>query len=335
MKFIDLRSDTVTQPTEAMRRAMYEAAVGDDVYEDDPTVNELQEVAAHLLGKEATMGNQLAVMTHTLRADEIILSAESHIAVNEGGGLGALSGVVSRQLTFPGHLPSAAMIEKAIRAPGNVHSPRTGLIALENPLSQGIVVPLETMREIDEVAHRHGVPVHLDGARLFHAATVLGCEVREITQYCDSVMTCLSKGLCAPIGSMLAGSREFIDLAKRNRKILGGGLRQAGVLAAPGLIALREMTGRLAEDHATAAHLAARLDAMDGVTVDFSKRDINMVFVTIDRPQAWLDALPGKLLERGVKIGGYKDSGLRFVTSHEVTLAQIDTACDLLQALLA
>lgn len=341
MKYIDLRSDTVTHPTEAMRRAMCEAVVGDDVYGDDPTVNELQALAAGMLGKEAalfvpsgTMGNQLAVMTHTRRGEEIILADDSHIAYHEGGGAAALSGVMTRQLHYENHLPSAESVAAAIRPAGNLHYPRTGLIALENPLAMGMVVPLETMAEIHALAQSRGIPIHLDGARIFNAATALGVEAREIAQYCDSVMFCLSKGLCAPVGSILAGSAAFIGQALRNRKIMGGGMRQAGVLAAPGLLALREMTRRLAEDHQNAARLAGKLNALDGVTVDLSLRDINMVFFTVDRDDAWRDALADRMLERGVRMGGPEDGVFRWVTSHEVTARDVDAAVGALAGLL-
>ena len=236
MNFIDFRSDTVTHPTPAMRQAMFEAAVGDDVYQDDPTTNELERLAAEMLGMEAalfvpsgTMGNQLAVMTHTRRGDEAIVSIGCHIFEHEVGAASVLSGVTLHPLTFPNGVYDAAMIEGAIRS-DDIHEPPTTLICLENALANGRVVPVETMREIREMANAHGIAVHMDGARLFNAATALGVDVKELTACVDSVSCCLSKGLCAPVGSVLCGSAEFIARARRNRKLLGGGMRQTGIL---------------------------------------------------------------------------------------------------------
>ena len=255
MRYIDLRSDTVTQPTEEMRQAMLEAPVGDDVYMDDPTVNRLEEEGARILGKEAalylssgTQSNQVAVMTWCKRGDEIIVSDGCHIYEHEVGAVAVLAGANMRTLHFEGGIPDASMIEKSIRGV-DIHFPETTLICMENALSNGRVVPLSVMKEVYQVGQRHHIPVHLDGARVFNAAASLGVDVKEITQYADSVSCCLSKGLCAPIGTLLAGSREFIQRARKNRKMLGGGMRQAGVIAAPALIALTKMPARLKEDH--------------------------------------------------------------------------------------
>lgn len=331
MKFIDLRSDTVTLPTPEMRQAMFDADLGDDVYGDDPTVNELQTVAAAMLGKEAalfvpsgTMGNQLAVLSHTSRGQEIILSDESHIALHEGGGAALLSGVMTRSLHFPDGRPVPAQIRAAIREHGNVHFPHTGLIALEQPLAIGKLVPLSTLGEIYTMAREQGIPVHFDGARIFNAAVAMGVEVTEITQHCDSVMACLSKGLCSPVGSVLAGSREFIDIAIRYRKILGGGMRQAGVLAAAGLISLRQMVARLSEDHSNAKYMAEQLQKLPDISIDPATVEINMVFFAIHRPTAWISALPAAMMEVGIKINECEDGMFRFVTSNEVTREDID-----------
>ena len=258
MRYIDFRSDTVTMPTEEMRQAMASAEVGDDVYQDDPTTNGLEELAASMLGKEkamfissGTMGNQLAIMGQTKKGDEIIVSADSHIVTSEAGATALLSGANMCALHFEKTIPDAKSIEAAIRGK-NVHYPDTALICLENALANGMVVPVERMKEIYEVAKKHNIKVHLDGARLFNAAVALGVPVTELTQYCDTVTCCLSKGLCAPIGAMLAGSAEFIDAARRYRKILGGGMRQTGILAAAGIIALEKMTKRLHIDHENA-----------------------------------------------------------------------------------
>jgi threonine aldolase len=230
-------------------------------------------------------------MTHTRRADEVILSADAHTAVHESGGAAALSGVLLRTLHFDGYMPDKARIAAAVR-PDDLHCPRTGVILLENPLSAGRVVPLDTMREIYDFARDKGIPLHLDGARIFNAAAALGCAASDIAQYADSVMFCLSKGLCAPIGSILAGSKDFIKQALRNRKMLGGGMRQTGVLAAPGLIALLEMPRRLPEDHRQRFLLAERLDAIDGVWFLREQLDINWYSPGFPMRRGCSDAFP-------------------------------------------
>ncbi|MEI3424497.1 MAG: threonine aldolase family protein [Christensenellales bacterium] len=259
MHYIDLRSDTVTQPTLAMRAAMAAAEVGDDVYGDDPTMNELEALAAQTLGKEAamfatsgTMGNQIGIMSQTRRGDEIIAGAESHIVMHEVGAAAVLSGVNVRQIDYPNCIPVPEMIAARIR-PDDIHEPPTALICLENALANGRVVPLETMAEIRKIADAHSLPVHLDGARVFNAATALGVDVKEITKYADTVSCCLSKGLCAPVGAVLAGPKATIERARKCRKMLGGGMRQCGILGAAGIIALKDMTKRLGEDHANAS----------------------------------------------------------------------------------
>jgi threonine aldolase len=332
MRYIDLRSDTVTQPTEAMRQAMAKAEVGDDVYRDDPTVIRLEELAAQMLGKESalfvasgTMGNQLCLMTHTSRGDEVILGDEGHIFVHEVGAAAVLSGVTLRQLKFPGGIPDAAMIERAIRSE-DIHEPPTSLICMENALSNGRVVKEETMAEVYATAKRHGIPVHLDGARLFNAAAALDVDVRALTQYTDSVSCCLSKGLCAPVGTVIAGPRAFIERARKYRKMLGGGMRQAGILAAAGILALTDMTKRLKEDHENARYMAELLQSIDGVTVDMPAVQINMVFFEADRPQQLLDAVQARMLERGVKINGASGREFRFVTSNDVSRADVEYA---------
>ncbi|MBQ2326262.1 MAG: threonine aldolase family protein [Clostridia bacterium] len=330
MKFIDFRSDTVTHPTEEMRAAMAAAIVGDDVYEDDPTTNELEALAAKMLGKEkalfissGTMGNQLAIMGQTKKGDEIIVSADSHIVTHEAGATALLSGANVCSLYFENTVPDAKIIEKSIRTK-NVHHPDTTLICLENALANGHVVSLERMAEIREVSKKHNIPVHLDGARLFNAAVALGVDVKEITQYCDTVTCCLSKGLCAPVGAILAGSAEFIERSRRNRKILGGGMRQTGVLAAAGIIALEKMTKRLHEDHANAKYLAQKLSEVPYIHCDPEAVEINMVFCTFDQPEEKIAAMAGKLLEKNIKVGGYEGGPVRFVTNNDITREHID-----------
>ena len=327
MKYIDLRSDTVTKPTPAMRKAMAEAEVGDDVYGEDPTMNELEKLAAEMVGKEAalfvtsgTQGNQVAVMTHTRRGDEVILESESHIYYYEVGAMATLSAVQAR--TVPGRLGAMDPddVRAAIRSE-NIHFPRTSLICLENTHNRagGTVLPLDNMKEIYEIAKRAGLSVHLDGARLFNAATALGVDPKEITKYCDSVMFCLSKGLCAPVGSILAGDSAWIKRAWKNRKMLGGGLRQAGVLAAAGIVALKEMTLRLAEDHANARLLAEGFARIPGLAVDMQRVQTNMVMVDVAGLGVTGQQFSDALLERGVKANPMRPTVLRFVTHNDVS----------------
>ena len=334
-KWIDLRSDTVTQPTQEMREAMYRAQVGDDVYGDDPTMNELERKAAEMLGKEAalfmasgTMGNAVAVMSHIQRGNEVILSDTAHIVAHEVGGAAVLSQAFIRTLHFKDGLFDAEQIRAAIRDRSNIHYPYTGLICVEEPLATGKVVPLERLQQVYKMAKEENIPVHMDGARIFNAATALGVDVKEIAACTDSVMFCLSKGLCAPVGSMLVGSKEYIERARRNRKMLGGGMRQCGFLAAAGLIALEVMTKRLQEDHDNAKYMAQRLQKMPGVTLDMNSVEINMVFFKLDAPKEVIDSLPEKMLEAGVKINGIEDGEFRFVTTHDISREDIDRALD-------
>lgn len=334
-KWIDLRSDTVTQPTQEMREAMYRAQVGDDVYGDDPTMNELERKAAEMLGKEAalfmasgTMGNAVAVMSHIQRGNEVILSDTAHIVAHEVGGAAVLSQAFIRTLHFKDGLFDAEQIRAAIRDRSNIHYPYTGLICVEEPLATGKVVPLERLQQVYQMAKEENIPVHMDGARIFNAATALGVDVKEIAACTDSVMFCLSKGLCAPVGSMLVGSKEYIERARRNRKMLGGGMRQCGFLAVAGLIALEVMTKRLQEDHDNAKYMAQRLQKMPGVTLDMNSVEINMVFFKLDAPKEVIDSLPEKMLEAGVKINGIEDGEFRFVTTHDTSREDIDRALD-------
>lgn len=246
MKFIDLRSDTVTQPTLEMREAMYKAAVGDDVYEDDPTIKKLEELAAEKVGKEAalfvvsgTMANQVAIMTHTKFGDEIIVGANSHIVQHEVGAAARLSGVSYAIVDNEDNRIYKKDVLDKIRTE-DIHYPETGLLCLENALSDGTVLSLEEMKELYQTASERNIPVHLDGARLFNAALYLGVDPKEICKYTDSVMFCLSKGLASPVGSVLCGSKDFIKKARKMRKLLGGGMRQAGVLAACGIVSLEK-----------------------------------------------------------------------------------------------
>lgn len=322
MNFIDLRSDTVTKPTEKMREAMYKAEVGDDVYRDDPTMLELEDKAAKKLGKEAalfvpsgTMGNQVAVLTHTQRGDEIILEEDSHIFVNEVGGIAILAGVQARTLKGVSGALNAEEVEKAIRD-YNIHYPSTSLICMENTHNKagGKVIPLDKMKAVYEVGKKHGIPIHLDGARIFNASTYLNVDVKEITQYADSINVCLSKGLCAPIGSILVGSKEFIDKARKNRKLLGGGMRQAGILAAAGIIALDEMTLRLQEDHENAKVLARGLAEIPGIKIDADGIETNIIMLDVSGMGLNGNQLAEALKKKNILINGSKSGGIRFVT---------------------
>lgn len=289
MKFIDFRSDTVTQPTKKMREAMYNASVGDDVYGDDITVQELESLAAEIVGKEAalfvpsgTFGNQLCIFTHCERGDEIILGRDCHILRYECGALSVIAGVQSVSLSTKQGLLDVQDIENAIRSPfdsiSKVHQPKTRLLCLENALGCGRVVPLESMEKFFNLAKKNNLNVHLDGARLFNAAASLNCEAKEITKYCDSVMFCLSKGLCSPIGSIIAGSHKFIQEARFKRKLMGGGLRQVGVLAACGLISLKDHVKLLADDHKIAKFLCEKLIEIKEIEVVPEDVQINFVF---------------------------------------------------------
>jgi threonine aldolase len=340
LRYIDFRSDTVTMPTEEMRRAMAEAVVGDDVYGDDPTVIELESLAAEMMGKEAamfvpsgTMGNQLAVMTHTKRGDEIIVEESCHIVVHEVGAVAVLSGVNVKTVKGTNSIMDPHDVEAAIREE-DLHHPETSLVCMENALSNGRVVPLETMKQIYDIAKKHNLAVHLDGARIFNAAAHLNVAAKEIAAYTDTVMFCLSKGLCAPIGSMLAGSKSFIAKAKKNRKLIGGGMRQSGILAAAGLIALKDMTKRLHIDHANARYLADKLDELPGVKVDQESIHINMVFFTIDNLKLSDAEFINKLFEKGIKANGAYRGELRFVTNNDVTKEDIDYTINCIKELL-
>lgn len=327
MRYIDLRSDTVTEPTKEMRDAMYNAIVGDDVYGDDPTMVELEKYAARLVGKEAalfvpsgTFGNQLSLFTHCKRGNEVILGDDCHIVMHEVGAASVIAGVQLRTLLSNKGEIDPTEVEKRIRKEDeDLHYPGTGLICVENAHSNGRVISLENMKEIYSVAQRNNVPVHLDGARLFNAATYLEVEPSEITQYCDSVMFCLSKGLCAPVGSILAGSKEFIDRARKKRKLMGGGLRQAGILAAAGLIALRDMREGLKEDHKNALLLGEELSKIDGIQVRQEDIHINMVFFSMKDTGCSSEKLVSGLYEKGIKINGEENGEVRFVTNHWVT----------------
>lgn len=341
MRFIDLRSDTVTQPTEAMRQAMLSAQVGDDVYGEDTEINALEALSAKVTGKEAalfvpsgTMGNQLAIMSHTRRGDEIIAGAWSHVVHHEVGAAAILSTVSTRVVDNPDHIIYPADVLKAMRSE-DIHEPRTSLLCLENALANGDVVPVDILRETYHTAKNLNLKVHMDGARLFNAAVSLETDVKEIAACTDSVMFCLSKGLCAPVGSMLCGSKAFIARARKNRKVLGGGMRQAGFLAAAGRIALETMTQRLQEDHDNARYLAEALAALPEIKLDLDRVKINMVFFTIEQKGFCSDDFSRYLLRNGVKNTGYMQGEMRLVTHYGLTRQDLDTVIELIKAYFA
>lgn len=335
MRYIDLRSDTVTMPTQAMRDAMYNAEVGDDVFADDPSINELEALAADILGKEdallvtsGTQGNMVSIMAQTRRGDAVILGNGCHIAGHEAGTYAMLAGVSA---VFPEDdkgIMRPESIRSLIRDDSELQEARTGLICVENAHSNGNVVPVEVMAQIYGIARENGVPVHLDGARIFNAAAFLGVGVKEITQYCDSVMCCMSKGLCAPVGSVVAGSREFVKRARKLRKALGGGMRQAGFIAEAGKLALTEMTKRLQEDHDNARYLAEKLKELQGVSLDIDSVKINMVYFKADWPKELIDTLPAKMLEKQIKILPPYCGEFRFVTNYDVSREDCDFVID-------
>lgn len=343
MQYIDLRSDTVTQPTQAMRDAMATAVVGDDVFEDDPTLKELEAYAAERLGKEAALfvtsgmqGNACALMAHTRRGDCVIIDPHSHIAEHEAGSYGQLAGVSLRYPQTVNGTMEPTSVRACLTDDSDVQVAPATLVVVENAHSSGAVVSLDNMREIYQIAHEQGASVHLDGARLFNAATALGiADVRELTQYCDTVMCCLSKGLCAPVGSVLAGPKDLIWRARRARRILGGGMRQGGFLAAAGLVALRDMTGRLQEDHDNAKFLASALDSIDGVQVFHDRLDIDMVFFTTDWDEEKAARYPAYMLEHGAKVTGCMGGEYRMVCHHGISRADCEQTAALVRAFAA
>ena len=332
-KKIDLRSDTVTLPTDEMRDAMSNAEVGDDVYQEDPTVNQLEELAANKLGKEAalfvpsgTMGNLIAVLTHCQRGDEVVLEMDSHIYYYEVGGMSAVAGVIPWLIVGDKGIPDPQGIKRALRDK-NLHYPKTTLICLENTHNRagGTIIPPKVTEEICQLAHQRNIAVHLDGARIFNAAIALDVEPALLTKNVDSVMFCLSKGLSAPVGSILAGSKEFIQRARKNRKMLGGGMRQAGILAAAGIIAIENMVERLEEDHKNAQILGEGLTDMNGIKVDLETIPTNMVY--FDLQGSGMDTyqfLP-KLAEYNILGSPRPPSKVRLVTHYGISEDDIYT----------
>ena len=334
MAIIDLRSDTVTKPTPAMRQAMINADVGDDVYGEDPTVNRLETMAAALLGKEAglfvptgVMGNQLSIRLHTQPGDEVLVESSAHIIRYEGGSASSLSGV---QLScVPGRrgLLSADDVETAIRQP-DLHTPPTTLLCLEQThnMGGGSVYPLKTMQQIAAIARQHGLLLHLDGARLFHAVVKTGVAAADYAGLFDTVSFCLSKGLGAPVGSIIVSDTERIQKLRRLRKVFGGGMRQVGILAAAGIYALEHHITRLAEDHKHAQYLATLLQTIPGVEVDVEAVETNIVNFQAPRSNKPTDMLLSDCREAGVLLNTVGDRAFRVVTHLDVSREDMDAA---------
>jgi threonine aldolase len=340
---IDLRSDTVTRPTPAMRRAMAQAEVGDDVYREDPTVNRLQDRAAETFNREAalfvpsgTMGNQTALKLRTRPGQEVICEARAHIFNYEMGMLGAFSGIVPRTVLAEDGIMTWAQIEPLIRGRSDHHSV-TGLIEIENTsnIAGGSVYPLAVSDEICDRAHQRGLPVHLDGARIFNAGVALGRSVVELTRKFDSIMFCLSKGLGAPVGSMVVGSKDFIDEARLVRKMLGGGMRQAGILAAAGLVALEESPERLHIDHENARLLAEGLAEIPEVKIDPAKVKTNILFFDVSASGFTAQEVSKRLAAQGVLANGLGPATIRMVTHFDVDRAGCERALSVLRDVLA
>lgn len=336
MNYIDLRSDTVTRPTPAMREAMAKADVGDDVYAEDPTINRLQDMAAARMDKEAalfvpsgTMGNLASILAHCQRGDEVMLGDKSHTFLYEAGGISAVGGIHSRQLP---NQPDGSLLlsdlEAGLRGPDS-HFPPSRLICLENTHNRcgGTYQTPDYFKQVGEFAHARGLRVHLDGARIFNACIAQRVDVTEFTRHVDSLTFCLSKGLAAPVGSLICGTREFIQRVHRARKVLGGGMRQAGILAAAGIVALETMVERLSEDHARARALAERLGRVQGLVIEMGGPATNMLFLSLaDSVPMSAKEVAEKLKVRGVLVGVVGARQFRLVTHYEITDLGVEQA---------
>lgn len=339
MPVIDLRSDTVTKPTEEMRAAMAQAEVGDDVMGEDPTVNRLEQMAAELLGKEAglltssgTMSNLIAALSHCRRGDEVIMGSEGHMFWNEVAGAATLAAVQVR--TVPNDAQGRmdpGDVEASIRPPGNIHFPRTSLLCLENTHNRcngGVLTPEDT-RSVSEVAHANGVAVHLDGARVFNAAVALEVPAKDLVADVDDVSFCLSKGLSAPVGSVLCGSQEFVEQARKWRKMLGGGMRQAGVIAAAGVVALETMVDRLAEDHSNASRLASGLSQVPSIRLDPASFQTNIVFLELEAELGGVHEFISRLNQHGLKVSYPGGRRIRLVTHRHISPGDVEQAVEI------
>jgi threonine aldolase len=340
MKIIDLRSDTVTLPTQEMLQAILHAPLGDDVYSEDPTVNKLQQLAAEKMGMEkallvtsGTQGNLASILSHTKKGDEVILEASAHTYRTEAGGLCIVGGLIPNPIQGTMGVLDPRDVERSIR-PRNVHYPEPTLIAIENThnAAGGTCWNPSQIKAIKEVAERHGMRVHMDGARVFNAAIALNVGVKELTKHVDSVTFCLSKGLSAPIGALVVGDEAFIDRARKWRKVLGGGLRQAGVIAAPGIIALEKMVDRLKEDHANARTLAEGLARIPGVSINLDTVQTNIVRYGIAGLGMDASQFVSKLRKHGILTGG-SGTRIRMVTHRMISRENIDYTLSTIEAM--
>ena len=342
MAVIDLRSDTVAMPSPEMRQAMVTAPLGDDVFGDDPTTNKLMEVAAERMGKEAaafvpsgTMGNLIGIAVNARRGEELIADADSHAFYYETAGAAAVCGVQIRPVPTEAGVMSPRQVEEAVRPRDDPHQPITAAITFENTHNRhgGIVWPLDDLRAASAAARAQGLRVHLDGARIFNAAVALGVEATEIAECADTVTFCLSKGLACPVGSIFCGSKEDVEQALRWRKRLGGGMRQVGVLAAAGLIALDHMVDRLADDHANARTLAEGLAELPGVKCDLSRVQTNLVYFELDTMPA--PAFTDECTRRGLLSDWIGPRRMRFVTHYGIGVEDVQSALKICEEVLS
>jgi len=337
--FIDLRSDTVTLPTEEMLEAIRHAELGDDVFGEDPTVNRLEELAAKKMGKEAallvtsgTQANLVSLMSNTKRGELVLLEAESHIYWYEVGGLSAIAGLLPWPIRSNLGVLDSEDVEFAIR-PKNIHFPEPTLICFENTHNRhgGTIVKPEQIEAVSEVARAHGLKLYMDGARIFNAAVALKVDVKEFTKHVDNLMFCLSKGLSCPVGSIVVGSQEFIEKARKTRKVLGGGMRQAGIIAAPGIIALEKMVNRLEEDHKNARLLAEGISAIDGLAINLSIAQTNMVHFDVGGLGITADQFISKLEENGVLALTLAKNKIRMVTHRGIEKGHIEETLNIIE----
>lgn len=336
MRIVDLRSDTVTLPTEEMLEAIRSAELGDDVFGEDPTVKRLEALAAGKVGKEAallvtsgTQANLVSQLAQTKRGDEVILEAESHIYYYEVGGISAIAGLIPRPLRGTRGSLDPDDVESAIR-PKNIHFPETTLVCLEDTHNRagGAIIPPSHIKKVHEVTQSHGLRLYMDGARIFNAAVGLGIDVKEFTRHVDSLMFCISKGLSAPVGSLVVGDNAFIERARKMRKMLGGGMRQAGIIAAPGIIALEKMVDRLWEDHANARFLAEGLSKLEGITLDPRSVETNILIFDISVPGMDSERIVSGLAKKGVRALAVDKNKIRMVTHRGIERDDVAYALD-------
>ncbi len=342
MRTIDLRSDTVTLPTREMLEAITQAGLGDDVYREDPTVNELQELAARTFGAEdallvtsGTQGNLVAMMTHCCRGDEVLVESEAHIYYYEVGNMAAVAGIVPRLIKGDRGVFTGEQVRQAARG-RDIHFPPSRLLALENTHNRagGSCWTPAQMADAAKAAHEMGMKVHIDGARIFNAAVALGVPVSEYMRHVDSIQFCLSKGLSCPAGSMLVGSREFIEAARKNRKMVGGGMRQAGVIAAPGIVALNTMVARLAEDHANARRLVDKLEVLDEIVIDRASVQTNIVVADVSATGMTAAEFKARAWKKGLLVSEFGPASVRFVTHRGITAEDIDQVAMTVESIL-